>query len=58
MKLQNQNIMGRQHKFTAYLVGDKKCEFKEVWANSQADAMNKIYETIAPDVQIKFIREA
>lgn len=50
--------MGRQHKFTAYLVGDRKCEFKEVWADSQADAMNKIYETIAPDVQIRFIREA
>jgi hypothetical protein len=49
--------MGKLHKFTAYLVSDRKCEFKDVWAETQADAMNKLYETIASDVTIRSIRE-
>lgn len=54
-KLQN---MSKLRKFTAYLVSDRKCEFKDVWAETQADAMNKLYGTIPPDTQIRTIREA
>ena len=43
---------------SAYLVSDRKCEFKDVWAETQADAMNKLYGTIPPDTQIRTIREA
>lgn len=50
--------MSKLRKFTAYLVSDRKCEFKDVWAETQADAMNKLYGTIPPDTQIRTIREA
>lgn len=41
--------MALLHTFVAYLVSDKGSERREVYAVSQADAMNKIFMTTSED---------
>lgn len=43
--------------FVAYLISDKGSERREVYAVSQADAMNKIFMTTPEDVILKSINE-
>ena len=43
--------------FVAYLISDKGSERREVYAASQADAMNKIFMTTPEDIVLKSINE-
>ena len=43
--------------FVAYLVSDKGSERRVVYAESQSDAMNKIFMSISEDAILKSINE-
>lgn len=41
--------------FVAFLVSDRGCEIREVYADSEAEAINKIFMSSSEDTRLKSI---